>query len=198
MENKTENKTETKIKEIRLKELRASEPTEDTKMVVEGYAIVFGEPTDLGYIEVIERGALDNCDMRDVCLKYNHEDDFLIMARTRNKSLQLEVDEHGLKVRAELIDTSSNRDIYKSIQAGLLDKMSFAFIVSDASWDTVDGKDVRRIKGIDKLFDVSVVDVPAYDQTEIYARSKSVAEKEQEEYHKLKLEKEKLLLQLSL
>lgn len=198
MENKIENKTETKIKEIRLKELRASEPTEDTKMIVEGYAIVFDEPTDLGYIEVIERGALDNCDMRDVCLKYNHEDDFLIMARTRNKSLQLEVDEHGLKIRAELIDTSSNRDIYKSIQAGLLDKMSFAFIVSDASWDTVDGKDVRRIKGIDKLFDVSVVDVPAYDQTEIYARSKSVAEKEQEEYHKLKLEKEKLLLQLSL
>lgn len=196
MENKTENKTETKIKEIRLKELRASEPTEDTKMVVEGYAIVFGEPTDLGYIEVIERGALDNCDMRDVCLKYNHEDDFLIMARTRNKSLQLEVDEHGLKVRAELIDTSSNRDIYKSIQAGLLDKMSFAFIVSDASWDTVDGRDVRRIKGIEKLFDVSVVDVPAYDQTEIYARSKSVAEKEQEEYHKLKFEKEKLLLSM--
>ena len=193
-----ENKTETKIKEIRLKELRASEPTEDTKMIVEGYAIVFDEPTDLGYIEVIERGALDNCDMRDVCLKYNHEDDFLIMARTRNKSLQLEVDEHGLKIRAELIDTSSNRDIYKSIQAGLLDKMSFAFIVSDASWDTVDGKDVRRIKGIEKLFDVSVVDVPAYDQTEIYARSKSVAEKEQEEYHRLKLEKEKLLLQLSL
>lgn len=191
-----ENKTETKIKEIRLKELRASEPTEDTKMVVEGYAIVFDEPTDLGYIEVIERGALDNCDMRDVCLKYNHEDDFLIMARTRNKSLQLEVDEHGLKVRAELIDTSSNRDIYKSIQAGLLDKMSFAFIVSDASWDTVDGKDVRRIKGIEKLFDVSVVDVPAYDQTEIYARSKSVAEKEQEEYHKLKFEKEKLLLSM--
>lgn len=193
-----ENKTETKIKEIRLKELRASEPTEDTKMIVEGYAIVFDEPTDLGYIEVIERGALDNCDMRDVCLKYNHEDDFLIMARTRNKSLQLEVDEHGLKIRAELIDTSSNRDIYKSIQAGLLDKMSFAFIVSDASWDTVDGRDVRRIKGIEKLFDVSVVDVPAYDQTEIYVRSKSVAEKEQEEYHKLKLEKEKLLLQLSL
>jgi len=191
-----ENKTETKIKEIRLKELRASEPTEDTKMIVEGYAIVFDEPTDLGYIEVIERGALDNCDMRDVCLKYNHEDDFLIMARTRNKSLQLEVDEHGLKIRAELIDTSSNRDIYKSIQAGLLDKMSFAFIVSDASWDTVDGRDVRRIKGIEKLFDVSVVDVPAYDQTEIYARSKSVAEKEQEEYHKLKFEKEKLLLLL--
>ena len=187
---------EKKIKEVRLKEIRATEEPE--KMIVEGYAIVFDEPTDLGYIEIIERGALDNCDMRDVCMKYNHEDTTLIMARTRNKSLQLSVDDHGLKVYAELIDTTSNRDIYKSIQAGLLDKMSFAFLVSDANWDTIDGQDVRRIKGIERLFDVSVVDIPAYDQTEIYARSKSVAEKEQEEYHKLKLEKEKLLLKLSL
>lgn len=187
---------EKKIKEVRLKEIQATEEPE--KMIVEGYAIVFDEPTDLGYIEIIERGALDNCDMRDVCMKYNHEDTTLIMARTRNKSLQLSVDEHGLKVYAELIDTTSNRDIYKSIQAGLLDKMSFAFLVSDANWDTIDGQDIRRIKSIERLFDVSVVDIPAYDQTEIYARSKEAVEKEQESYHKLKLEKEKLLLQLSL
>ena len=191
------NRMEKRIKEIRLKELRATEPEAD-KMIVEGYAIVFDEPTDIGYIEIIERGALNGCDMSDVCMKYNHEDTTLIMARTRNKSLQLSVDDHGLKVYAELIDTQSNRDIYKSIQAGLLDKMSFSFIVSDANWDTVDGQDVRRITGISKLFDVSVVDVPAYDQTEIYARSKEVAEEEREAFHKLKMEKEKLLLLLSL
>ena len=187
---------EKRVKEVRLREVRAVE--EQEAMIVEGYAIVFDEPTDIGFIEVIERGALDNCDMSDVCLKYNHEDTFLIMARTRNKSLQLEVDDHGLKIRAELIDTQSNRDVYKSIQAGLLDKMSFAFLVSDANWDTVDGQDIRRITGISKLFDVSVVDVPAYDQTEIYARSKEAVEKEQQEYHELKLEKEKLELILSL
>lgn len=191
---------EKRVKEVRLKEIRALdlEQSLNDKMIVEGYAIVFDEPTDLGYMEVIERGALDNCDMSDVCMKYNHEDNTLIMARTRNKSLQLTVDDHGLKVHAELIDTQSNRDIYKSIQAGLLDKMSFAFIVNEANWDTVDGKDIRRIKGIGKLFDVSVVDVPAYDQTEIYARSKEAVEKEQDEYHKFKLEKEKLKLLLSL
>lgn len=189
---------EKKIREVRLKEIRASEEDNGEKMIVEGYAIVFDEPTDLGYIEVIERGALDNCDMSDVCMKYNHEDTTLIMARTRNKSLQLSVDDHGLKVYAELIDTTSNRDIYKSIQAGLLDKMSFAFVVSDATWDTVDGKDIRTIHGIEKLFDVSVVDVPAYDKTEIYARSKEAVEKEQKEYHELKLEKEKLILEMSL
>lgn len=188
---------EKRVKEVRLKEVRALEEETD-RMIVEGYAIVFDEPTDLGYIEIIERGALDNCDMSDVCMKYNHEDTYLIMARTRNNSLQLAVDEHGLKIHAELIDTHSNRDIYKSIRSGLLDKMSFAFMVSDANWDTIDGQDIRRIKGIEKLFDVSVVDVPAYDQTEIYARSKESVEKEQEEYHKLKLEKEKLKLKLSL
>lgn len=187
---------EERVKEVRIREVRATEEAE--QMIVEGYAIVFDEPTDIGFIEVIERGALDNCDMSDVCLKYNHEDTFLIMARTRNKSLQLEVDDHGLKIRAELIDTQSNRDVYKSIQAGLLDKMSFAFLVSDANWDTVDGQDIRRITGISKLFDVSVVDVPAYDQTEIYARSKEAVEKEQQEYHELRLEKEKLELMLSL
>lgn len=188
---------EKKIKEVRLKELRALDNDQEEKMIVEGYAIVFDEPTDLGgYTEIIERSALNNCDMDDVCMKYNHEDGVLIMARTRNKSLQLTVDEHGLKVYAELIDTSLNRDIYKSIRAGLLDKMSFAFIVSDANWDTINGKDTRRISGISKLFDVSVVDVPAYDQTEVYARSKETVEKEQEEYHKLQFEKEKLLLLL--
>lgn len=187
---------EKRDKEVRLKELRAVE--EPDKMIVEGYAVVFDEPTDIGFIEVIDRGALDNCDMSDVCMKYNHEDTTLIMARTRNKSLQLEVDDHGLKVYAELIDTQSNRDLYKSIQAGLLDKMSFAFMVSDANWDTVDGKDIRHITGISKLFDVSVVDVPAYEQTEIYARSKESVTEEQEEYHKLQIEKDKLKLLLSL
>ena len=192
------NKTEKKVKEVRLREVRAIEDEAQERMIIEGYAIVFDEPTDIGFIEIIERGALDDCDMSDVCLKYNHEDTYLIMARTRNRSLQLQIDDHGLKVYAELIDTSSNRDVYKSIRAGLLDKMSFAFIVSDANWDTIDGEDVRRITGISKLFDVSVVDVPAYDQTEVYARSKEVVEKEQAEYHKLKLEKEKLLLLMKL
>ena len=112
--------------------------------------------------------------------------------------MQLSIDDHGLKIYAELIDTQSNRDIYKSIQAGLLDKMSFAIIVEDANWDTVDGVDIRHIKKIAKLFDVSVVDVPAYEQTEVYARSKEAVDKEQEAYHNLKLEKETLLMMLSL
>ena len=164
-------------------------------MIIEGYAVVFDEPTDIGYIEVIERGALDDCDMRDVCLKYNHEDTWLIMARTRNKSLQLSVDDHGLKIYAELIDTNTNRDVYKSIQAGLLDKMSFAFSVDKEEYDYE--TDTRRILGIDKLYDVSVVDVPFYDSTEVYARSREdyIKEKEAKEFN---LNKQKVRLLLGL
>ena len=188
-----------RAKEFRLKEIRAEQ--EDERMVVEGYAIVFDEPTDIGYIEIISRGALDECDMTDVCMKYNHEDTVLVMARTRNGSLQLNVDDHGLKVHAELIDTQSNRDIFKSIKAGLLDKMSFAFVVSECLWEIADDNsqpDIRTITKIEKLFDVSVVDVPAYEQTEIYARNKDAVEKEHEEFKKLKLEKQKLMLLLDL
>ena len=125
--------------------------------------------------------------MTDVCMKYNHEDNYLLLARTRNKSLLLEVDDKGLKIKAKLIDTSSNRDIYKSIQAGLLDKMSFAFTVAEDEWNYE--KNIRVIKKIDKLFDVSVVDVPFYDSTEIFARSKEEYIEEKDNYTRLTLEK---------
>ena len=185
---------EKRIKEVRLTEVRA---LEDEKMIVEGYAVVFDNETDLGYFkEIIDRNAFNCCDMSDVCMKYNHSDELLIMARTRNNSLQLFIDERGLKVRAELIDTTQNRDLYKMIQAQLLTKMSFAFTVAEEDWDYE--TDTRRILRIDKLYDVSVVDVPAYDATEIYARSKEQFEEEKRKYEKLELEKKKALALISL
>ena len=89
----------------------------------------------------------------------------------RNNSLRLTVDDIGLKVRAELIDTDSNKDIYKMVKAGLLDKMSFAFTVKEQEWDHEGEVPKRRITKIDRLYDVSIVDIPAYDNTSIYARS---------------------------
>ena len=152
---------------------------EDEKMIVEGYAIVFDEETligdeERGFIEVIDKNALKDTNMKDVPFKYNHNDVTLILARTRNGSLSLEVDEKGLKIRAELIDTTSNVDIYKSIVAGLLDKMSFAFTVKSQSWDRSGKIPKRTITAIDRLFDVSVVDLPAYDQTSIQASARSL------------------------
>ena len=191
------DKKELAIKEIRISELRAPENTDEDKMIIEGYVAVFETETDLGWCkEIISRDAFDNCNMSDCVLKYNHNDNCLILARTRNKSLQLTVDNKGLKIWAELIDTTQNRDVYKMVRARLLDKMSFAFSVRKQEWDYEN--DVRRITEIAQLFDVSVVPVPAYDTTDIYARGKDDYTKEKEQYIKEKIEREKLNLLLSL
>lgn len=184
------------IKEIRLIDMRA---TEDEGMIVEGYAAVFDTITNLGWMnEVIDRHAFDNADMSDIVMKYNHEDSVLPMARTRGGSLQFNVDDHGLKIRAKLPDTSGNRDIYTLIREGVLSKMSFAFTVKSEEYDY--DTDTRKILEFDKIFDVSVVDVPAYESTEIYARSKEQYEEEKRKYEEKKIvfEKQKLELMLSL
>lgn len=173
-------------KERRLAEIRAVEIKEPSDaMVLEGYAIVFDSPaTHYGFTEIISRGALDGADLSDVPLRYNHNDTWLVIARTRNKSLELKIDEKGLFIRAELIDTQTNRDIYKSVQAGLLDKMSFAFTTEKDEWDYEN--DIRKVLKIRKLFDVSIVDTPFYEDTEIYARALGELES-----HKETLESEK-------
>lgn len=182
-----------KNKEVRMlsAEFRALD-NEEEKMIIEGYPITFDSPaTHWGMTEIIDKNALDKTDMSDVPLKYNHEDSHLIMARTRNKSLKLEVDDKGLKMTAELIDTQSNRDIYKSIKAGLIDKMSFAFTTRREEWN--DETNTRRVTDIDKLWDVSVVDIPFYDTSSVMARSldtsKEYAEQKQKEKRKRLAEK---------
>ena len=161
--------------EQRLVEVRAVD-SED-KMLIEGYAITYDQPATHQYgqrkfTEVIRKGALDKTDIKDVPLRYNHNDTWLIMARTRNKSLQLIKDDTGLKIQAELLDTQSNRDIYKSIQEGLIDKMSFAFTVADGgdTWTFKDEETIREVNNIDKLYDVRG-GYSVYDSTSIYARS---------------------------
>ena len=168
-------------KEVRLAEMRVEEA--EDKMILEGYAIVFEEETligdeERGFREVISRDSLSKANMKDVPLKYNHMDSFLILARTKNKSLSLSVDEKGLKVHAELLNTTTNQDVYKMVKAGLLDKMSLAFTVKKQSWDRKAEIPLRRIEEIDRLYDVSVVDLPAYEGTSIYSRSLDLVETE--------------------
>ena len=163
------NKRETRLAEVELIE-------ENEKMILEGYAIVYNEETligseEYGFIESISPDAISEDAIRDVPMKYNHMDSFLIIARTKNQSLQLTSDEKGLKVRAELLDTQHNKDIYKMVKSGLLESMSFAFTVKEQEWDHDGDIPKRYIKSIDRLYDVSIVDIPAYDSTSIYARS---------------------------
>lgn len=168
------------MKEKRLVEVRAAE-NDEGKMIVEGYAAVFDSVTDLGWVkEVIDRQAFAEADMSDIVMKYNHEDSVLPMARTRGGSLSFEIDDHGLKIRANLPDTTVNKDIFTLIKERVLSKMSFAFTVAKEEYDYE--TDTRRILAFDKIFDVAVVDVPAYEETEIFARNKDEYSKEKEKY----------------
>ncbi len=183
-------------KETRISEIQA---VSEEKMIIEGYAIKFNEQTLIGteahgFKEIIAIDALTETNMKDVPLKYNHQDNFLVIARTRNKSLELEVDEVGLKIRAELLDTQSNQDIYKMVKSGLLDKMSFAFTVKNQSWDRTGTIPIRTIQKIDRLYDVSIVDVPAYEGTSVYARSLELLDNDTRELENLKHEHQKEII----
>lgn len=156
---------------------------DENKLIIEGYAARYDSETFIGwdgwgFYETIEKGAFDDADMRDVPLKYNHLDAVPILARTRNKSLVLTPDDKGLHIRAELLDTTDGQDMYKRIKSGLLDKMSFAFTVKEEEITDQNKPNPRRkIKKFDRIFDVSVVDTPAYEDTSIYARSREHLEK---------------------
>lgn len=170
------------------------------QMVVEGYAVIFEQPQtyqfgERTYTETIKRGALDNADMRRTVMRYNHDDSVFALARTKNGSLQMNIDDIGLKIRAELIDTQSNRDVYKMIKAGLIDEMSFAFTVAENGdvWTYADDYRTvtRDILAIDTVYDVSAVDTGFYESTSIYARATANADAMKAEAEKRILEIEK-------
>lgn len=176
-----------RLKEIRLQDVEAltirNEEGEAPKMIIEGYPIVFNQETFIdcgfgdGFYEKIDPNAFNNADMSDVCLKYNHNDNVFILARNRNKSLTLTIDEHGVFMHAELIDTTTNEDVYKMVQSGLLSEGSFAFTVTDYDEIIIDDYIHRTIKSIGILFDVAICPNGAYgDITEIYARSYDLLE----------------------
>ena len=178
-------KIDNKERRFGLVEARAA--SDDDKLILEGYAVVFGSETAIGdpengwgFYESVDRSAFDEADMSDVCCKYNHNDSMTILARTRNKSLTLKIDERGLFVHVELQgNVQAHRDAYNMVQSGLLDKMSFAFSLPyDADCnclgqrvEMINGVKHRTITKIERLYDVSIVDVPAYDDTSIFARS---------------------------
>ena len=156
-----------KEKEIRKLDIQfRAEDTDEGKMEIKGYAAVYDSPETYGYTELIAKGAFNDADMSDVVLRYNHNDNFMVLARTRNKSLELSVDEKGLFMDAKLQeDVSTHRDIFNAIKSGLIDKQSFAFTVEEDEYDY--DTDTRTITRIGKVFDVSVVDQPFYNATDV-------------------------------
>lgn len=171
-------------------EMRAADEGEGQNYIVEGDAVVFDQPTlmyetpdGLKYYEVICAGALDGADMSDVPMRYNHSQNFMIVGRHNERrpnrsTVDFALDRTRLHIRADLSKTESARQLYEAIKAGLIDKMSFAFTVSEESYDQETR--TRKVIKIKKLWDVSAVDTPQYDTTSIYARNRFAAEAETE------------------
>jgi hypothetical protein len=152
----------------------------DGSMIVEGYATTFNhrymlyDMGDYAVDEEIAPEAFDKTDMTDVIMQYDHEG--RIFARVRNKTLELDVDSHGLHIRAHLEGTDIGRQLNQEIKGGYTDKMSIGFTVAKDEWAYEEDHERnrmvahRRITAIKKLYDVSAVSLPANDATEISAR----------------------------
>jgi HK97 family phage prohead protease len=182
--------------EYRSMELRASliEPPEGQSVlkVLEGRAIVFNKATPLfqdddgtTYYEQIHQDALKGVDLSNVVLKYNHSEHVPPLASTKAGTLDLRVDNQGLNIFARMADTTQAKDIHELVRSGHLDKMSFAFTVGKDAYDSKTR--TRTIFKFDKMYDVSVVDFPAYEETSVSARNYIQA---QEEARRKKLQRQ--------
>ena len=163
-------------------EVRA-EQNEEHGTFITGTPIVFEQATDMGwYEETISREALADTDLKDVRFLIGHNTSMIPLARSRNNNanstMQMTVEEDGLHIRVDL-DTEGNteaRSLYSAVKRGDLSGMSFMFRVATDEWEDLDSERPKRtITGISKVFEVSAVTWPAYEQTSIEARSDAKA-----------------------
>lgn len=157
-----------------------SEQNEDEVGIIHGRPIVYDSRTDLGYFdEVIERGALDEADLKDVRFLVNHDTSMIPLARSRNNNanstMQMTVDAQGMAIRVNL-DTKNNSDsrsLYSAIERGDITGMSFMFSVDEDRWTELESDHpTRHITKISNVVEVSAVTFPAYEDTSISARNK--------------------------
>lgn len=156
----------------------------DSEYYVEGYATTFDKPYVMyefedgtKYYEKIDRHALDEADVSDVIMQYDHEG--RVFARQSNNTLKLIADQTGLRIAADLSKTDLARGLYQDIDAGMITKMSWAFVVAEDSYDRETR--TRTIRKIKKVYDVSAVSIPANQDTTIAARNYATGRREAEQ-----------------
>ena len=160
----------------------------DSEYYVEGYVTTFNTPYPLyefedgtKYYEQIDRHALDDADMSDVIMQYDHCG--RVYARQSNNTLKLIPNDKGLFMAADLSKTDLAKGLYQDIDAGMITKMSWGFVVAEDSYDA--GTHTRTILKIKKVYDVSTVSIPANDNTNIAARSYASGRHEAEKQEQL-------------
>ena len=163
-------------------EVRADSTAEGN--IITGRPIVYNSRTDLGvFDEIIESGALASTDLTDVRFLVNHDISKIPLARSRrnngNSTMQLTVDNDGMGIQV-LLDTENNADarsLYSAVKRRDISGMSFMFSINDEAWENLETEHpTRRIKSIGSVVEVSAVTFPAYEATEINARSKEALE----------------------
>jgi len=182
--------------------VRAEE--ENNEMVVEGFATTFNEPyvlfedSDIIFREQVAPNAFDDTDMSDVIMQYDHEG--RVFARISNNTLEVQPNEKGLFIRANLGGTEIGRNLYEEIAGGYTDKMSFGFTVDGDEQLRTEAEDgrieiLRTITSINKLYDVSAVSIPANDGTSIGVSTRSEIDGVIEEVRAERLEAERIKLE---
>ena len=165
-------------------EIRAENNEKNGDHIV-GRPIVYNSRTNLGWFdEIIEAGALDKANLKDVRFLVNHNTNMIPLARSRNNNenstMQLEVDKDGMAIRVNL-DTENNteaRNLYSAIKRGDITGMSFMFTIDDEEWENLESDHpTRHIRKISQVFEVSAVTFPAYESTEISARDREALDR---------------------
>lgn len=165
-------------------EIRA-EASEEEGNIITGRPIVYNTKTDMGYFdEIIESGALNGTNLTDVRFLVNHDTSMIPLARSRrnngNSTMKLSVDLQGMNIDFVKLDTENNttaRALYSAVERGDISGMSFMFSIDDEEWENLETEHpLRRIRKIGSVVEISACTFPAYESTEIYARSKEALE----------------------
>ena len=157
-------------------ELEQREGTESATTIV-GHAAVFNKLSENlgGFQERINKGAFDDVLGDDVRAFFNHDPNHLL-ARSSSGTLRLSTDEEGLRYEFDVPDTTSGRDLLVSMKRGDITQSSFAFTVEDDVWNQENGMNIRTIKKVKRLYDVSPVSIPAYpDADDLVVAQRSLA-----------------------
>lgn len=173
----------------------------ESDFYVDGFATTF-QPyeffeTEEGMVyESFSREAFNGTDMSDVIMQLNHEG--RVFARQSNGTLLIEPIECGLFFAADLSKTAPAKQIYEEVKAGMLTKMSWGFLPGEYYYDR-EKRTIVHTK-VKKIFDVSVVSIPANNQTEIHARAfaDGLIEQAKQELLKRDRQKKRLLMQMAL
>lgn len=170
---KQENRSDMNIerRNFVLEELEIRELDNNEKKII-GYAAVFGSlSNDLGnFRELIDPKAFDGRTDDDVRFLINHDAN-LILGRTISGTLSLSIDEKGLRYEATIPDTQAGRDLIVSMNRGDITQSSFAFTVEEDDWSSDNETMIRTIKKVNRLYDVSAVTYPAYEEANVALRS---------------------------